>query len=64
MGMITRGQLLFINQLRAAQAFRHILPRHLHMHAAGVGALALMHGEEAAHLGQDAVERPGFIAGR
>ena len=32
------------------------------MHAAGIAALGLVHGEEALDLGQDAVERPRLVA--
>ena len=48
----------------AAGAFGDVLPGHLQMHAAGIGAFGLMHFEEAAHLLQDQVERPGLVAGR
>ena len=52
------------DRLRAADAFGDVLAGHLDMHAAGMGALGVVDGEEAAHLGQDAVERPGLVAGR
>ena len=48
----------------AAGAFGDVLPGHLQMHAAGIGAFGLMHLEEAAHLFQDQVERPRLVAAR
>ena len=33
--------------MRAAEAFRHVLPGHLDMHAAGLGALGRVDVEEA-----------------
>src|SRR5439155_24769402 len=41
-----------------------VLAGHLAMDAAGMGTLGAMHGEEGAHLGEDAVERPRLVAGR
>src|SRR6185312_1946090 len=41
----------------AADAFGDVLPGHLQVHAAGVGALRGVDGEERFHFGQHAVER-------
>jgi hypothetical protein len=48
---------------RAADAFGDVLPGHLQVNAAGMGAFRGMDTEERLHLGQDAVERPGLVAG-
>src|SRR5258705_13537001 len=61
MGVITVGQGLVRYRFCAAGAFGHVLARHFEMHAAGMSSLRLMDGEEAAHLGQDALEGPGFV---
>src|SRR5689334_23185259 len=46
----------------AADAFGDVLPGHLQVHAAGMGAFGGMNGEERFHLRQHAVERPGLVA--
>src|SRR4051794_18903714 len=52
------------DRLGAAGALGDVLAGHLEVDAAGVRALGLVDGEEAPDLGQDAVERPGLVAGR
>ncbi len=52
------------NGARAAGAFGDVLPGHFQMHAAGIGALGLMHVEEIAHFLEDQIERPRLIARR
>src|SRR6266404_6369495 len=49
---------------RAADTFGDVLPGHLQMHAAGVGALGLMDREERFHLRQHPVERTGLVTRR
>src|SRR6478672_6444342 len=46
----------------AADAFGDVLPGHFQMHAAGMGALGGMDGEERLHFREHAVERPGLVA--
>ena len=46
----------------ATDAFGHVLPGHLYMDAAGMRAFRPVDGEEALHLGQDAVEGPCLVA--
>ena len=48
---------------RAARALGDVLAGHLQMDAAAVGALGAVNREEGLHLRQDAVERPGLVAG-
>src|SRR5262245_13901390 len=48
---------------RAAGAFGDVLPGHLQVHAAAVGAFGAVHREEGLHLRQDAIERPCLVAG-
>src|SRR5687767_3034811 len=58
MGVIAVGEAVLGDRLGAADALGHVLPRHLEMHAAGMGAFSAMDREEALHLAEDAVERP------
>src|SRR5882757_10362095 len=46
----------------AADALRHFLPGHLEMHAAGMGTLGTVDGEEVLHLAQDGVEIACLLA--
>ena len=48
--------------MRAADAFGHVLSRHLHMDAARPGAFRGMRLEEAAHLAENGVEPAGLAA--
>ena len=43
-----------------AGAFGDVLSGHFQMHAAGIGAFVLMHGEKIADLRDDTLERPGL----
>ena len=61
-GVIAVVQVLIGDGARAADAFGDVLPGHLQMHAAGMGAFRGVDGEERLHLGQDAVERTGLVA--
>src|SRR5712691_1653297 len=56
-------EMLIGDGARAADAFGHVLAGHFQMHAAGMGALGRMDLEEALDLGEDAIERPGLVAG-
>src|SRR4051812_9955380 len=46
----------------ATEALGDVLPGHLQMHAAGMGAFGRVDREERLHLRQDAVERPRLVA--
>src|SRR5882757_3139261 len=61
-GMIAVVQVLVGDGPRAAGAFGDVLPGHLEVHAAGMGAFRGVDGEERLHLGQDPVERTGLVA--
>ena len=61
--MIAVVEILVGDGARAAGAFGDVLAGHLQMHAAGMGALGRVDGEERLHLRQDAVERPRLVAG-
>src|SRR6478735_3572521 len=62
-GVIAVAEILIGDGAGAADAFSNVLPGHLQMNAAGVGAFRGMNAEERLHLRQDAVERPGLVAG-
>ncbi len=62
--VVTVRQRLFGYVDRAAGTLGDVLAGHLGMDAAGMGPLGAVDGEEAAHLGQDAVEGARLIAGR
>jgi hypothetical protein len=62
--VITIAQHALVNGLCTANALRHVLARHLEMHAAAMGALGSMHREEAAHLAKDPVEGACLVAVR
>src|SRR5690348_13124267 len=55
-------EVLVGDRARAADAFGDVLAGHLQMHAAGMGALGMVDGEEGLHLRQHAVERPCLVA--
>src|ERR1700761_2329548 len=61
--VIAVAEILMTDGAGAADAFGDVLPGHLQMHAAGMGALGRMDGEERFHLGKDAIKRPGLVAG-
>src|SRR5260221_7528517 len=61
MRVVAIGETGLADRLGAAHAFGDVLPRHLEMDAAGIGALFLVHGEEALDLGEDAVEDPRLV---
>ena len=62
MGVVAVGQVALGDRPRAADAFGDVLAGHLEVDAAGIDALGLCDLDEALHLGQDAVERPGLVA--
>src|SRR5437899_4493650 len=62
MRMVAIGEARLADRLGAADAFGDVLPGHLEMDAAGIGAFGVVHGEEALNLGQDAVEDARLIA--
>src|SRR3546814_11610579 len=61
MRVVAERQRVVADRLRAAEAFRHVLSGHLEMHAAGIGALSLMHGEETLDLRKDGVARARLV---
>ena len=64
MGVIARGQVLLRHRRCAAQTLGHLLARHLNVHAARISAFGGQNVHEAAHFGQDAIERPRLVAAR
>src|SRR5712671_7225608 len=62
-GVVAIAEILMGDGAGAADAFGDILPGHLEMNAAGMGALRSVNAEERLDLRQDAVERPGLVAG-
>src|ERR1700730_8147440 len=60
--VIAVAEILMGDGARAADAFGDVLPGHLQMDAAGMGALRRVDGEERLHLRLDAVERTGLVA--
>src|SRR5450631_699923 len=60
--VIAIAEVLIGDGARAADALGDVLPGHLQMHAAGIGAFRRMSAEERLHLGQDPVERTGLVA--
>src|SRR5579864_5656397 len=61
--MVAVVEVLIRNRPRPADAFGDVLPGHFKMHATGMGALRGVNREERLHLGEDAVEGPGLVAG-
>src|ERR1700728_3223686 len=61
-GVIAVAQVFIGDGARTADAFGHVLAGHFQMHAAGMGALRGVNGEERLHLRQDAVERTSLVA--
>src|ERR1700737_3920021 len=61
--MVTVAQATFGDRLRTADAFRDVLAGHLEMNAARVGSHGLVHCEEPADFGENAVEGPRLVAG-
>src|SRR6202163_896648 len=55
-------EILIGDGARAAGAFGDVLPGHFQVHAAGVGSLRRVDGEERLHLRQYPVERTGLVA--
>src|SRR5215211_6309613 len=62
-GVIAVAEILMADGAGAADAFGDVLPGHLQVNAAGMGALRGVDAEERLHLRQDAIERPGLVAG-
>src|SRR5450631_4211780 len=60
--VIAIAEVLVGDGARAADTLGDVLPGHLQMHAAGIGAFRRMNAEERLHLGQDPVERTGLVA--
>src|SRR4051795_6233316 len=60
--VITVVEILVGNGAGAADAFGDVLPGHLQMNAAGMGAFRRVNAEERLHLRQYPVERPGLVA--
>src|SRR5450631_3238491 len=60
--VIAIAEVLMGDGARAADTLGDVLPGHLQMHAAGIGAFRRMNAEERLHLGQDPVERTGLVA--
>lgn len=49
-GVVPRAEVVEGDGARPADALRHVLPRHLQMHAARVAPLLLVHVEECSQL--------------
>src|SRR5712671_4030202 len=62
-GVVAIVEVFFADGAGAAGTFRDILAGHLQVDAARIGAFRLMNGEKRLDLGQDAIERPGLVAG-
>src|SRR5262249_50128767 len=62
MGVIAVRQIGLGNGLGAAHAFSDVLPGHLDMDAAGMGAFAAMNVAERLYLRQDEVHAPRLVA--
>src|SRR6185369_107940 len=56
MGVVAIGQSFLGDRLGAADALGDVLAGHLEMDTTGVRAFRAMHGEEALHLREDAIE--------
>src|SRR4051812_2453393 len=61
--VVAVAEILMRDGARAAETFGDVLPGHLEVNAAGMGALGGVDAEEGLHLGEDAVERPRLVAG-
>ncbi len=61
--MVAIVEVFFADGAGPAGTFRDILAGHLQVDAAHIGAFRLMNGEKRLDLGQDAIERPGLVAG-
>src|SRR5690606_26966281 len=61
-GVIAMSQHAVVNRLGAAKAFGDILAGHLEVHATRIGAFRPVYSEEAPHLLENAIERPGLEA--
>src|SRR5579883_612965 len=61
--MVAIVEIFFADGACSTGAFRHVLPGHLEMDAARVGAFRLMNGKKRLDLRQDAIERPRLVAG-
>ena len=62
-GVVAIVEVFFADGAGPAGTFRDILAGHLQVDAARTGAFRLMNGEKRPDLGQDAIERPGLLAG-
>src|SRR5436190_3207593 len=61
--VVAVAEILMRDGAGAAETFGDVLPGHLQMNTAGMGAFGGMHAEEGLHLGEDAVERTRLVAG-
>src|SRR5258708_38520938 len=62
-GVVAIVEVFFADGAGPAGTFRHILAGHLQVDAACVRALRELNGEKRLDLGQDAIKRPGLVAG-